>query len=65
MITLFQTENKEYFIDVNSNTYFVMDSAGQCRLATQSKVKAKNTMNRVLYSAGMEERVKLSDLVIK
>ncbi len=62
MTTLFQTANKEYFIEKNTNTFFVMDSAGQCALATSSAVKAKNLMNKVLYGAGLQERCTLQDL---
>lgn len=62
MQTLFQTANKEYFIEFNGSTFFVMDSADQCRLATSSRIKAKNTMNRILNGAGINEQVTKEDL---
>ena len=62
MIILFQTTNKEYFIESNGSTFFVMDDAGQCRLATQSAVKAKNRMNSILSCYNFKNKVSLIDL---
>ncbi len=36
----------------NSKTYFVMDSADQCLIATQSKRKAENKFFSVIKSSG-------------
>jgi hypothetical protein len=42
-----------YRVEFNgSKTYMVIDSAEQCRLATTSKVKAINTMNKIVKYAG-------------
>lgn len=42
----------DYKVTFNgSNTYSVIDSANQCRFATQSKRKAINRFNSILKSA--------------
>ena len=44
-------EYSEYKITFNgSATYFVTDSANQCRLATDTLRKAKNHLKRILKS---------------
>lgn len=35
------------------NTYFVTDSADQCRLATSSLKKAQNKLKKILECAGL------------
>lgn len=45
--------NKDLQVRFNgSKTYFVSDGAGQCRLATTSKTKALNCMNRIAKEQG-------------
>ena len=36
-----------------SKTYTVVDSVGQCLFASQSELKAKNFLKRVLKSVGL------------
>lgn len=48
------TTNTYARIEFNgSKTYMVIDSANQCRFATESEKKAKNFLARLLKSAGL------------
>jgi len=51
-------ETKEFKIEFNgSRTYFVNDSAGQCRLATDTLRKAKNCLKRLLVCTNSNETI--------
>jgi len=54
MTTLIET--KDFKITKNnSDTYFVIDSADQCRLATNTLRKAKNLLKKLLICTNSNE----------
>ena len=56
MTTLIET--KEFKITFNgSNTYFLTDDSNECRLATNSLLKAKNLLKKLLICTNSKETI--------